>query len=182
MAATVKRNIWFHSSLDGTVPTRQKGYMAASQGVLIPNSLVYLSASGTWKAADTTDGSDAIHGLFVGLEDPVATWPITSALDGTEVILVDLIRENDRFCIYCQSNGSDSVVAQTNVGNDYGLTIETGTTKVGYATMDINSATNTGVVVVNMMSNIEPLKYSTSDEPGVALVRFETAILEAQKA
>lgn len=182
MAATAKKQMWFHSSSAETAPNVTRGLVAGSQGIMIPGAPLYLSASGTWKLCDTTDGSDAWHGFFVGLVDKSLTWPITAELTGNDEILVAQIRATDRYCIYCENNTADVAVAQASVGNDYGLTVSSSSGEVGYTTMDINSTTNTGVVVVDIMSNIEPTKYTTSDNPGVALVRFESAIIEAQKA
>ena len=182
MAATSKKQMWFHSSTDGVAPQVVRGLVAGSQGIMMPGAPLYLSASGTWKLCDTTDGSDAWHGFLVGLQDKSLTWPITAALTANDGILVAQIRAQDRYCIYCETAGTDTAIAQSNVGNDYGVTVSATASEVGYCSLDINSTTNTGVVIMDIMSNVEPSKYATSDNPGVALVRFETAVLEAQKA
>jgi hypothetical protein len=182
MAATATKTMWYHSNVNGTAPNIVRGLVAASQGIMIPGAPLYLSASGTWKLCDTTDGSDAWHGFFIGLQNKSSTWPITAELSANTGILVARIREDDRFCVYCENNGTDSAVAQANVGNDYGLVVSSTSGEVGYVSLDLNSTTNTGVVIEDIMSTVEPSKFSTSDNPGVALVRFETAILEAQKA
>lgn len=182
MAATAKKTMWFHSNVNGKEPNVVRGLVAATQGIMIPGAPLYLSASGTWKLCATTAGSDAWHGFFVGLQDKSLTWPITAALAANVGIYVATIREDDRYCVYCENNGTDSAAAQAQVGNDYGLTVSASAGEVGYVSMDINSTSNTGVVVVDLMSNLEPSKYTTSDNPGVVMVRFETAIIEAQKA
>ena len=75
MAATVKKNIWLFQTGDGVAPeVRSNQKIAVSQGILIPNSPLYLSTSGVWKAADTSDATgDVVHGLFVGLGNPTST-------------------------------------------------------------------------------------------------------------
>lgn len=182
MAATATKQMWFLSSDDGIAPTEERGLMAASQGILIPGALLYLSQSGTWKAADTSDGTgDVVHGVFAGLVDKSATWPITAELSANAAILVKRITTRQLFCVYCENNGTDSAVAQANVGNEYGLTISTTAGEVGYATLDLNNSNDT-VSVVDIMSNREPSKFTTSDAPGVAVVRFLAAAIEAEKA
>jgi len=182
MAATVKKQIKLLSSDDGIAATEEIGLMAASQGILIPGALLYLSMSGTWKAADTSDGSDdVVHGVFAGLVNKGSTWPITAQLAASTKILVKRITTRQLFAVYCEDNGTDSAVAQANVGNEYGLRISTTAAQVGYATLDVNNSNDT-VVVVDIMSNRESCKYTTSDAPGVAVVRFLAAAIEAEKA
>jgi len=182
MAATETKEITYNSSTDGVPPNKVRGLIAASQGIMMPGAPLYLSESGTWKLCDTTDGSDAWHGFLIGLQDKSQTWPLTAEQDGDTAIWVALISSKHRYVVYCESAGTDSAVAQSNVGNDYGLTVSATAGEVGYVSLDLNSTTNTGVVIMDIMSNVDPTDHTTSDAPGAALVRFETAIIEAQKA
>lgn len=182
MAATVKKQIWLYSTDDGVAPTEEIGLIAASQGILIPGSLMYLSQSGTWKAADTSDGTgDVVQGVFAGLVNKASTWPLTAELAANTKILVKRITTRQVFAVYCENGGTDSAIAQANIGNEYGLTISTTAGEVGYATMNIANSNDT-VAVVDIMSNRDAYHYSTSDAPGVALVRFLQSAIEAEKA
>lgn len=174
--------MWFHSSDDGSHPNVERGLIAASQGIFIPGAPVYLSQSGTWKLCATTAGSDAWHGFIIGLEDKSLTWPITAELSANTAIKIARINSKHKYCIYCENNGSDSAVAQTNVGNDYGIVVSATASEVGYCSLDLNDQTNTVVNVIDIMSNLEPSKFSTSDNPAVAVVRFLETPIEAQKA
>jgi hypothetical protein len=182
MAATVKKNIWFHSSDSGGTPDRVRGLIAASQGILIPGAPMYLSQSGTWKVSDTSDGTgDTIHGFFAGREDREATWPLTAELSANAAILVDKVSVQHKYLVFVENNDSDSAAAQTIVGNEYGIRVATGAGKVGYVTVDINNSNDT-VTVLDVMSNLTPLKYTTSTSPGLALVRFLSSVIEAERA
>lgn len=181
MAATVKKQIWFLSSDDGIAPTEEVGLITASQGILIPGALMYQSTSGTWTKADTSDGTgDTIHGVLAGTVNKSTTWPLTAELAANTEILIKRVTTRQLFAVYCENNDSDSAVAQAQVGNDYGLRIATGTGKVGYVTMDINNGNST-VTVIDIMSNRDT-KATTSDNPGVAVVRFRAANIDATKA
>jgi len=181
MAATVKKQIWLLSSDDGIAPTEEIGLITSTQGILIPGSLMYQSTSGTWTKADTSDGTgDTIHGVFAGTVNKSTTWPLTAELAANTEILIKRITTRQLFAVYCETGGADTTVAQTNVGNDYGLTIATGSGKVGYVTMALDNAHST-VTVVDIMSNRDT-KATTSDSPGVAVVRFRAANIDATKA
>lgn len=182
MAATVKKNIELYATADGAAPEIVRGKIAATQGVLIPNAPLYLSTSGTWKAADTSDGTgDVIHGLFVGLDDTSATWPITAALAGDTAIKVLVVDPADKFVVYVENNDSDAAITEASKGNEYGLRIATGTGKVGYTTLDLNNSNDT-VVVKEVMQNVEIAKAAAADNPGRAIVQFLNAAVEAEKA
>jgi hypothetical protein len=182
MAATVKRNIELYATADGKPASVVRGKIAATQGILIPNSLLYLSTSGTWKAADTSDGSgDVVHGLLVGLDDSSATWPITAALAGNTVIKVQLIDADDLYAVYVENAGTDAAMSEAYKGIEYGLTISTTPGQVGYATLNIANSNDT-VSVVEAMANVETAKAAAADSPGVAIVKFLAAAIEAEKA
>lgn len=172
MAATVKKNIWLHSTADGVAPeVRANQKIAASQGILIPNSPMYLSTSGTWKVSDTSDGTgDVIHGLLQGLQDASATWPLTAELAANTEIRVLMIDPADTYAVYTENNDADAAAAQAQVGNQYGLRVATGATKVGYTTVDVNNA-NATVSVTQVAGNVS-YKEDLTTAPGVCYVKF----------
>jgi len=181
MAATVKKNLYWLSSPDGTAPevlSNQK--IAAGQGILIPNSPMYLSTDGTWKVADTSDGSDKVNGLFVGLENADSTWPITAALAVNTEIRVLIIDPADSFAVYVETGGTDAAAPQALIGDENGLTISTTVGQVGYTTLD--TANGNGVVqVVQVFGNVEPVKFDLTTAPGVAVVRFLSTVVNTTK-
>lgn len=182
MSATVKKNIELFATADGKPPSVVRGKIAGTQGILIPNSLLYLSQSGTWKAADTSDGTgDVVHGLFVGLDDTSSTWPIAAALTANTVIKVQLIDTEDLYAVYVENGGSDAAMSDSYKGNEYGLTISATAGQVGYVTMNVANSNDT-VTVVDALANLETAKAAAADSPGVAIVKFLAAAVEAEKA
>lgn len=183
MAATVKQNIAFHASTDGVAPEiRFNQKIAASQGILIPGAPLYLSQSGTWKVSDTSDGTgDTYHGLFVGLQNADSTWPLAAELAANTKIRVFIIRSTHLYKVYVEDNDTDAAAAQAIVGNEYGLRVATGASKVGYITMDVNNA-NAAVHVEQVMGNVEPEKFDLTTAPGVAIVRFLPAVIDVTRA
>ena len=170
MAPTEKKQIWFWSSNEsGPMPIRTR-LMAGSQGIAIPGSPLETNASGVMELSDTDD--TVLYGFFAGVVDMSTTWPITAALTANDKIRVAVARRGDIFGVYCDSGGTDSAVAQANVGNAYAVTVSASAGEVGYTTCDIGDATGTLFTVVNIASNVEPALYTTSDNPGVALVRI----------
>jgi hypothetical protein len=170
MAATEKRNIWLWSG-DMEVVTRP---IAASQGIYMPGALCYVSTSGTVKLADTSDGTgDVVHGIIL---DGVA-----AELAANTEIKIGLVTIDQVWAVYTENNDSDVAVTQAAVGNEYGFRIATGAGKIGYCTLDLNNSNDT-VTVFDIASNVEPSKFTTSDNPGVALVKFLRAAIEAEKA
>ena len=185
MAATVKKNIWWYSSPDGVAPeVRANQKMVATPGILIPNTPLYLGEIGYWETADTCDGTgDIFHGLFVGLQDPTATWPLAADPAAIAEVRVLIIDPDDTFAVYCENNGTDAAAAQAQVGNDYGLTVSTGTVgEVGYTTMDINATTNVAVRVVQVLGNLDTIDHDLTTAPGVALVQFMASHVNEEKA
>ena len=182
MAATVKKNIWWLSAPDGAPPEvlcNQK--IAASQGILIPNAPLYLSQSGTWKVCDTSDASDAWHGLLVGLENADSTWPLTAELAGNTEIRVAIIDPADYYAVYVEAGGTDAAATQALIGNEYGLVVSTTAGQVGYVSLNTSNSNDT-VVVKQVFGNVEPTKFDLTTAPGVAVVRFLNAVVEAEKA
>lgn len=184
MAATVKKTMWPVASSGNVVPAPEIGFIAASQGILIPNAPLYLSSSGVWKAADTCDGTgDVYHGFLAGLVDRTLTWPLAAAQAANVKIWVARIRTDIQYHVFTENNATDSAAAQTIVGNDYGLTVSTGSGKVGYTTLDLNSTTNTAFHVDDIYSNWDDSgKFTTSTDPGRAIGHFLAANVDAQKA
>jgi len=183
MAATLKKNIWFFSSDDGVAPQVVTRLIAASQGIFMPGAPCYISTSGTVKLADTSDGTgDVVHGFIVGCANADTVWPLEAQLAANTEVKVALISLNHLYAIYVENAGSDSALAQAQVGNSYGLTVATTPAgSIGYTTLNIAN-TNTTVNVVNGMFNVEPLRNAAADNPGIALVRFLNANVNAVKA
>ena len=183
MAATVKKNIWWYSAPDGVAPeVRSNQKIAVSQGILIPNSPMYLSTSGVWKVCDTADATgDVVHGLLVGVGNPSTTWPLTASLAASTEVQVLIIDPVDYFCVYCESSGTDAAAAQALIGNEYGLTVSSTSGEVGYCTLDTGNS-NEEVVVRQVMGNVNPTKYDLTTAPGIAIVSFLRAAVEAEKA
>jgi len=180
MAATRKWTMAFHS---GETPQIVKGLITASQGVLIPGAPMYLSQSGTWKVCVTSMGTDAWHGFLVGRVASPGTWPLTAELDGSAGIYVALIKANHIYSVYCNAAGTDSVAAQTDVGDNLGLTVSATSGEVGFTTLDTDNANET-VKVVNIASNQDTTgrKYTTTDSPGVLRVSFLQSVIDTDKA
>lgn len=182
MAATQKRQMWLWSTADGVAPEVVDRPIAASQGIFMPGAPCYISTSGTVKLSDTADGTgDVHHGFIVGVSDRSTTWPLTAELAANARVQVQLIDPDDTYAVFVESNDSDSAVAQSNVGNNYGLRVATGAGKIGYTTLDLNNA-NAVVNVKATMADIEPSKNAAADNPGIALVKFIPANVTATKA
>jgi len=182
MAATEKKQMYVLSTADGVAPNIVTRKMAASQGIFMPGAPCYVSTSGTVKLSDTADGTgDVHHGFIVGVVDKSTTWPVTAALSANDEVRVQLIDTADLYVVYVENNGSDSAAAQTIVGDQYGLTVSATAGEVGYTTMDLNNA-NAVVEVIDIYSNLDPEKETTSTSPGRAVVRFLAANVNATKA
>ena len=182
MAATEKKQMWFWSSPDGVAPEKVTRKIAASQGVFMPGAPCYISTSGTVKLADTSDGTgDTIHGFIVGLANKTTAWPITAELAANTEVEVSLIDTDDTYAVFVENNGTDAAATQAMVGDSYGLTVSTTATQIGYTTVDVNNS-NTTVIVQDIMSNVNPSKYTTSTAPGIMLVKFLPANVNASKA
>lgn len=180
MAASVLKTLW-HYSPDGTKPRKINGPIAASQGILIPSAPLYLSQSGTWKVCDSSDASDAWHGFFSGMRDKSLAWPITAELAADTQIRITPIRSSDLWTVFAETGDADTTLAQTNVGDQYGLTVATGAGKVGYTTMALDNA-NATVQVQNLMANLEASKYALTDSPSAGVVSFLDSVIQAVKA
>jgi hypothetical protein len=176
MAATQKKNIWFWSTTEaGPMPivTQQ---MAASQGVIIPGSPVEMNSSGLLELSDTDDV--VLYGFLCGVVDKSTAWPLAAALSANDEVRVAVARYGDKFGIFCENNGTDSAVAQASVGTDYGIVVSATAGEVGYTSLDLNETTNVLFTVHDIASNLEPSMYTTSDAPGVAIVRANAGLLQ----
>jgi hypothetical protein len=164
MAATVKRNIWLYSSAGNVAPERVRGRMAASQGLMIPGTPLYLSQDGTFKRADTADGTGDL------ITHMLDTYLTAEAASG-DVVHAVRVTTGQLWAVYVENAGSDSAAALAIVGDQYGLNIDTNTGKIGYTTLNLANA-NAHVTVENVMSEVEPSRFTVSTSPGVAIVRF----------
>lgn len=183
MAATVKKNIWLLKTADGRRANTETHLIAASQGILVPNTPVYLSQDGTVKRCATADGShELLYGFLKGTVDKSTTWPLTAELAGNTQVYVEVAQAGNQYCIYVENNDSDAAMVQSYVGEEYGWRIASGAGKVGYATMDVNNG-NVMMHVVAAYFNLDSsLKSKTADSPGIAVVRFPASVLEGELA
>jgi hypothetical protein len=182
MAATVKKQMWLWATPDGVAPETGVRLIAASQGIFMPGAPCYVSQSGTVKLSDTSDGTgDVIHGFIVGVANRATAWPLTAELAANTEVVVQFIDIADTYAVYVETNDSDAAVTQAMIGDQYGLRVATGAGKIGYTTMDTNNA-NATVQVVNTIWNVETSKNAAADSPGIALVKFLAANVNASKA
>ena len=182
MAATEKKQMHWLSSPDGVAPEVVVRKIAGSQGIFMPGAPCYISQDGTVKLADTSDGTgDTIHGFIVGVVDQTKAWPLTAELTANDEVLVELIDADDLYAVYVETSGTDAAAPVTIIGDQYGLTVSTTATQIGYTTLDTGNA-NATVQVVDVMANRNAIKYDTTTAPGVAIVKFLSANVNASKA
>lgn len=175
MAATVKRNIWPYSQDNEGLPQLVTLLMAASQGILIPGAPLYLSTSGTAKLADTSDGTGDVYQYILASDPGGVEYAANAEVQAWRISTAQM------WCVYVENNDADSAIAQANIGNVYGLRVATGTGKIGYVTMDLNNA-NGAVKVHQIISNVETARASVSTSPGIAIVRFLSTVIDAQRS
>jgi len=181
MAATEKKQMHWLSSPDGVAPEVVVRKIAGSMGVFMPGAPCYVSQAGTVKLADTSDGSDVVHGFIVGVVDQTKAWPLTAELTANDEVLVELIDADDLYAVYVETSGTDAAAPVTIIGDQYGLTVSTTATQIGYTTLDTGNA-NATVQVVDVMANRNAIKYDTTTAPGVAIVKFLSAVANGTKA
>jgi len=181
MAATEKKQMHWLSSPDGVAPEVVVRKIAGSMGVFMPGAPCYVSQAGTVKLADTSDGSDVVHGFIVGVVDQTKAWPLTAELTANDEVLVELIDTDDLYAVYVETSGTDAAAPVTIIGDQYGLTVSTTATQIGYTTLDTGNA-NATVQVVDVMANRNAIKYDTTTAPGVAIVKFLSAVANGTKA
>ena len=182
MAATEKKQMHYLSSPDGVAPEVVVRKIAATQGVFMPGAPCYVCQSGTVKLADTSDGSgDVVHGFIVGVVDQTKAWPLTAALTANDEVLFQLIDTDDLYAVYVENNTTDAAAPVTLIGDQYGLTVSTTATQIGYTTLDVNNA-NATVQVIDVMANRNAIKYDETTAPGVAIVKFLSAVVNGTKA
>lgn len=175
MAASEKQQLWFWGTSVKDPPPLRTLLMAASQGVIMPGSPVELNASGLLELTDTADTS--FTGFLCGVVDRSTTWPLTAALAASARVRVAVPRTTDLFGVYCDNNDTDSAVAQTAVGISYAIRVSAVSGMVGYTTMDLNVTNADFFNVVDLASNREPNQYTTSNNPGVAVVKIVATLL-----
>lgn len=170
MAATEKKQMWQWS---GPAPQIVERPIAASQGIYMAGAPCYVSQSGTVKLSDTSDGNgDVIHGFICE--------GVTAELAANTLIKIALIDLDSVYAVFVENNASDTASTQAMVGDQYGLRVSTTAGQIGYTTMDINNS-NATVQVFDVPWNISS-QYAAADSPGVALVKFLNANVNASKA
>ena len=178
MAISKKRNLWFVSSDTGKPPEVVQGLMAASQGAIMPGSPMYRCTAGTWKLGITSASSDAVHGILIG---PFTAGAANAEFSGNAVVRIALLTPGQKWAMFVNNSTNDSAIGQSNVGNPYGINVGSDSGYVGYTTLSLGNS-NATVLVVDLMANVESQKFSTSDNPGVALVKFLPAVITQAKA
>jgi hypothetical protein len=168
MAATQKKNIWFWGTTLSTPPPLRTYTMTASEGILMPGTPVQLAA-GYLELSDTDDTT--VLGFLAGLVDKTATWPLAATTAAVE-FYVAIPRYNDVWGVYCTSTATDTAVTQAAVGIRYAITVGASSGFVGYATCNIAKEDADFFNVVDIASNVEPARYTTSDNPGVVLAKI----------
>jgi hypothetical protein len=168
MAATQKKQVWFWGTTLSTPPPIRAYIMTAGQGIIMPGSPVQGNA-GYLELSDTDDTT--ILGFLAGNVSKTAAWPLTATTTAVEMY-VSIPRYDDVYAVYCDNNDTDAAVTQAAVGVRYGLRVSGVAGMVGYATMDLNETGNDFFNVIDIASNVEPSMYTTSDDPGVALVKI----------
>lgn len=182
MAATEKKQMHWLSSPDGVAPEVVVRKIAGSQGIFMPGAPGYVSQDGTVKLADTSGTTtDVVHGFIVGVVDQTKAWPLTAALTANDEVLFELIDTDDLYAVYVETSGTDAAAPVTIIGDQYGLTVSTTATQIGYTTLDTGNA-NVTVQVVDVMANRNAIKYDTTTAPGVAIVKFLSAVANGTKA
>lgn len=173
MAATEKKQMWFWGSSDGLPPEEVWRPIAATQGVYMAGAPFYISTSGTAKLCDTSDGSDAWHGF--------ANIGPTAQRDANTEIRMSLIKHTHEYAVFVENGGTDAAASQSYVGIEYGLTVSATATQVGYTTLNVANSNDT-VTVKDCAFNLEPYKYASTANPGVLIVTFLDAVIQAEKA
>jgi hypothetical protein len=182
MAATEKKQMHWISAPDGVAPEVVVRKMTGSMGIFMPGAPGYVGQSGTVSLADTSDGTgDVIHGFIVGLVDQTITWPLTAALTANDEILFQLIDTDDLYAVYVENAASDAAAPVTLIGDQYGLVVSSTAGEIGYTTMNTANS-NVAVQVVDVMANRNAIKYDTTTTPGVAIVKFLSAVVNGTRA
>ena len=172
MAPTEKRMPWLYQ---GDAPEIVNVAIASSQTFDAGTPAVIKNDGyATAAVSFTSAAANALHGFFLAAA--------TSPTKGTMVRMARVT--NDQvWAIYLANAGGDTVAAQANVGNLYGLVVETTTApRIGYSTCDVNitpSATHGGLNVVDVLYNQESSKNATTDDPGIALVKVTQNCIDA---
>jgi len=177
MAVTAKQTLSLYSTPGNIPPPVRKVKIAASQGIWMPGAPFFInSTTGTAKISDSTDGTGDAYHCFL-----IETITAELAVD-TEVAAV-FIDQSYIYQAYIDSGLTDTAESQVQVGDQVGLSVKAGTAgEIGYTTIDVGDTTNVAVMVVDIMSNVDPEKYDTSTAPGVALVKFLPAVINATRA
>mgnify|MGYP003138219965 FL=1 len=169
MAATQKKNIWFLSSPDGTPPPIRTYEYGGGGEVAMPGSPVLIAADG--QVDFVADQGTTMLGYLVGVVDKSKAWPLTAALSAGDEVRVAIARPGDLWACYCDSAGSDTTVAVSNIGDVIDITVGAESGYVGYVTGDKATSVGDMFTVVDVMFQREPEKFAAADSPGVLIVK-----------
>lgn len=169
MAITEKGQWRFYK---GPAPQIETRLIATGQGAYMPGAPCYITSSGVVKLAVTgASATDSLYGIILEGE-------ATELAANTE-IKVAKFHPDQWWILYCVSGGSDTAAVQTSVGDKLGIVVSATAGQIGYTVVEITDATNITVLVRDLMSNVEPSKYSTSDNPGAVAVSVLPAAIQA---
>lgn len=170
MAATEKKQVWLFSD-NGVAPVVEEGRIAASQGAYMAGTPCYMSTSGQLKLCVTSAASaSAIHGVLLA--------GVAAAQAANTMVRWARITGDQVWAIYAENAGTDVEATVALIGNIYGITVSATAGEVGYTTCDIGNA-NTAVKVMSVLSDKENIKSAITDAPGVLLVSFLQANIDA---
>lgn len=113
---------------------------------------------------------NAVTGATGGVTGPYFRLCEDTGIVTTTDVWVQEIPDGAEAIIWCTNNGTDSAVAQANVGTKYGL-YETG--NVTY--LDLNVTSNADWMVVDLMSLRDPIMHTVhafNTAPGVCIARY----------
>jgi len=181
MAKTLTtRTMWNWSTPDGMPANKVRGRIAASQGIFMPGAPFYRDSSGTWTMQATTNATDdRIHGFCVGPVNAATTWPLIAEQAVNTEMYFEEVGLEDTYAVFVNANAADAAATDALIGNDYGLDMDATAGTIGQTTMNTGDTTNVVVRCTDIVSRVEPSKHTTSDSPGIALVRFLTAAATA---
>ena len=175
MAPTEKRKPWLYS---GDAPKIVNVAIASSQTFDAGTPAIVKNDGYAYAAVSFTSSSvNALHGFFLA--------DSTNPAKGTKVRMAKVT--NDQiWAIYLSNAGADTVAAQANVGDLNGLVVETTTApRIGYSTCDVSitpTAAQGGLLIQDILANQEDSKNTTTDDPGVVLVKVTQVCIDASVA
>lgn len=172
MAITEKGQLRFYK---GPAPQIENRLIEAGQGAYMPGAPCYITSSGVVHIAKTgASTSDSLYGVLLEGQ--------ATELAANTAVKVAKFHPDQWWVCYCVTGGSDTPAVQTSVGDKLGIVVSSTAGQIGYTVVEITDATNVTVLVRDLMSNLEPSKYSTSNDPGAVAISVLPAAIQAVNA